>query len=125
MIWIVTSEESTRTPLVALIRRKGYAVAEIECGDDVHTRLQFRIPQLIIIDCGMPDSFATLKKFKADPRSMRIPAIMFTTDDHDCRDQSLLMGADGYVPKGSLDWHELLQEIVRLIGPATDNSDAQ
>ena len=125
MIWIVTNEESTRTPLVALVRRKGYAVSEIECGEDVHTRVRFGLPQLVIIDCGMPDSFVTLKKFKADPRSLRIPAIMFTTSDLDCRDQSLLMGADGYVPKGSLDWHELLQEITRLIGPAKDSSDAQ
>ena len=44
---------------------KGYAVAEIECGDEVVKRIAFQDPSLIIVDCGMPDSFATLTKVRA------------------------------------------------------------
>jgi two-component system alkaline phosphatase synthesis response regulator PhoP len=116
MIWIVTDHHRTRSALVPLIAAKGYAVAEIDCGDEVLKRIPFQDPALIVIDCGMPDSFATLTKIRAHLRR-RIPVVMFSTSDANHKAEALLRGADGYVAKGSLDWVELLAEIARLAGP--------
>lgn len=117
MIWVVTDHHETRKSLVPLISGKGYQTAEIECGDEVPKRIQFQQPKLIVIDCGMPDSFKTLTTIRTQHRAMTIPVIIFSTADENLKEKSLLMGADSYVGKGSLDWLELLAEIVRLAGP--------
>ena len=123
MIWIVTNHHETRSALVPLIMAKGYAAEEIECGDEVVKRLRFQHPILIVIDCGMPDSFETLNTIRGEPRSQATPVLMFSINDENLKEKSLLMGADGYVGKGSLDWIELLAEVVRLAGPPSAQSD--
>lgn len=116
MIWVVTNHDGTRQSLVPLIAAKGYQVAEIDCGDDVLKRVRSERPALIIIDCGVPDSFEMLKKVRGEVQSWRIPVVMFSIDDQNLKDKALLAGADAYVPKGTLDWAELLVEVVRFAG---------
>ena len=123
MIWVVTNHHETRSALVPLIAGRGYAAVEVECGEEVVKRLRFQSPVLIIIDCGMPDSFETLVTIRHEQRSRTIPVLMFSTADEDLKDKALLMGADGYVGKGSMDWIELLTEVVRLAGPPSTQSD--
>lgn len=53
---------------------------------------------------------------RAASRTAPIPVIMFGDSDVDLRDKALLHGADVYVPKGSLDWVQLLAEIQRFVG---------
>jgi two-component system alkaline phosphatase synthesis response regulator PhoP len=117
MIWVVTDHHDTRGTLVPLIAAKGYPAAEIECGDEVRKRIQFQTPILVIIDCGMPDSFEVLAMIRAQVHPKPIPVIMFSIDDQNLKEKALLHGADAYVPKGSMDWAELLVEVVRFAGP--------
>ena len=117
MLWVVTDHAETRTSLVPLIASKQYEVAEIECGDEVRKRIQFQAPTLVIIDCAMPDSFDMLAIIRAQPRQKPIPIIMFSKDDEHLKEKALLQGANAYVPKGSMDWAELLLEVVRFAGP--------
>jgi len=117
MIWVVTDHEETRESLVPLIAARGYDVFEVACGNELVKRIRFQSPALAIIDCGMPDSFQTLATIRAKPRWRTIPVIMFSIDDEDLKEQSLMKGADSYVPKGSRDWGELLNEVARLAGP--------
>jgi len=118
MIWVVTDHQATNESLVPLIAAKGYPVAYIECGDEVHKRMQFQSPKVVVIDCGMPDSFETLAKIRSEQKTRATPVIMFSQADEDLKQKALLRGADSYVGKGSLDWLELLAEIARLAGPA-------
>jgi CheY-like chemotaxis protein len=117
MILVVTDHRRTREILAPLVAAKGYKVAEIECGDELLKRVRFQVPSLVVLDCGMPDSFEMIAKVRAEPRTFSIPVIMFTNASEDLREKALLKGADAYVPKGSLDWAELLAEIQRFAGP--------
>lgn len=116
MIWVVTNHHGTRQSLVPLIAARGYQVVELDCGGEVVKRVRFQTPALIIIDCGVTDSFEMLSTIRGEARSRPIPIVMFSIDDQDLKDRALLAGADAYVPKGSLDWAELLVEIVRFAG---------
>ena len=117
MIWVVTDHPQTRQALAPLIASKGYETAEMDCGGEALRRLRFQRPALIIIDCAVPDSFEMLKMLRGDARARSTPVLMFSIDDQNLMNQALLAGADAYVPKGSLDWAELLVEVVRLAGP--------
>ena len=71
----------------------------------------------MVVDCDLPDSFELIAKVRSQPRSQSVPIVMFTRADEDLREKSILKGADAYVPKGSMDWVELLTEIRRFAGP--------
>jgi CheY-like chemotaxis protein len=117
VIWILSDNATTRSSLLPLIRGKGFAVSETDCDAHAAQRARFHPPKLVIIDCGMPDSFNTLQELRGDPYTQSIPVVMFSIDDKDLRQEALLRGANAYVGKGSMDWAELLTEIVRLAGP--------
>ena len=117
MIWVITDHHDTRVVLVPLIVKVGYRVTEIDCGEHVVKRIQFQWPRLFIIDCALPDGFELIAKIRADHRARSIPIVMFSTGSENFKDKALLLGADAYVPKGSLDWAELLAEIGRFAGP--------
>jgi len=122
MIWIVTDHRRTREVLAPLVIAQGYKVAEIDCGDEVLKRIRFQLPSLVVADCGLPNSFELIAKIRAEPRSRSIPVIMFTIATEDLKEKALLKGADAYVPKGSLDWIELLTEIGRFVGPPSNRN---
>ena len=124
MIWVVSDHQETRDALVPLIAAIQYQVAAIDCGDEVVKRLRFQITSLIIVDCGLPDSFHLIAKIRSHPRSATTPIVMFSTDSQDLKEKALLRGADAYVPKGSLDWAELLDEVRRFAGPPSSTHEA-
>jgi DNA-binding response OmpR family regulator len=116
MIWIVTNHPKTGSDLAPLITARGYQVATIECGEEVYKRIRFQTPSLVILDCGLPDSFEVLAGIRTHAPTKPIPVIMFSIDDKNVKDQALARGADAYVPKGSLDWAELLAQVIRFAG---------
>ncbi len=116
MIWVVTDHHDTRRALVPLIAAKGYEVVEIECGDEVRKRLAFQTASLIIVDCGMPDSFDVLSTVRNEPRATPVPVVMFSNDDTDLKEKALLKGANAYVGKGTMDWAEMIETVVQLAG---------
>lgn len=119
MILVVASHQETREALTPLVASRGYPVDAIECGDELLKRLRFQRPSLVIIDCGLKDSFKMLKSVRAEPVAAATPVVMFSVNDENLREKALLQGADAYVPKGSLDWIELMAEIERFVGPPT------
>ena len=124
MIWVVSDHRETRDALVPLIATMRYEVAGIECGDEVIKRSRFQIAGLIIVDCGLPDSFELIAKVRSDPRSATTPIVMFSIDSQNLKEKALLKGADAYVPKGSLDWAELMEEVRRFAGPPSSTHEA-
>jgi len=116
MIWVVTEHHETRRSLASLLTQKGYQATEIDCGDEVVRRVRFQEPRAIILDCGVRDSFEMLKSLRAEQKARNVPVVMFSVDDQNLKEKALLTGADAYVPKGSLDWAELLMEVMRFAG---------
>jgi CheY-like chemotaxis protein len=117
MILIVAGHAPTRDALVPLVAARGYPTAAVDCGDEVIHWLRFRRPSVVVLDCGLPDSFDVLARIRGEPRAGATPVVMFSADDENVREQALLRGADAYVPKGSLDWADLIAEIHRFAGP--------
>lgn len=123
MILVVASHQETREALTPLVASRGYPVAAIECGDELLKRLRFQKPSLVVIDCGLAGSFEMLDSIRAERTASTTPVVMFSIDDENVREKALLRGADAYVPKGSLDWIELMTEIDRFVGtPASEQS---
>jgi DNA-binding response OmpR family regulator len=120
MIWVVTEHQEARRSLASLLTQKGYEAAEIDCGDEVLRRVRFQEPKAIILDCGVRDSFDMLKALRTEHKARTVPVVMFSIDDQNLKEKALLTGADAYVPKGSLDWAELLMEVVRFAGRPSD-----
>jgi DNA-binding response OmpR family regulator len=120
MIWVVTDDVSTAEALTQLIQRKGYAVTVMSCASDLAARAKFRQPKVIIVDCGVMGSFDLVKSLRSDPEATKIALIMFCMTGTHFREQALGTGADAFVPRGSLDWADLLAEIQRFAGPPTE-----
>jgi DNA-binding response OmpR family regulator len=121
MILLVASQEQTRAALQPLLASSGYDVAAVDCDDEIPNSMRFRKPSAVIIDCGVPQSSNLVAKIRADLHAQAVPVVMFSTDDQNLAQKALLQGADAYVPKGSLDWAELLAEVKRFAGPPTEN----
>jgi|SRR5579871_5390188 len=117
MIWVVTDHRETREALVPLIEKLSYEVGVIDCSDEVAKRIVFQSPALIIIDCGIDGGFELISKVRSHRKPKMAPIVMFSHDEQNLREKSLLLGADAYVPKGSLDWAELMEEVRRFAGP--------
>lgn len=120
MIWVVTDEPKTRNELVHLVRGRGYEAAPVDCVEDVPKRAKFARPALLVIDCGVGDSFELVTAMRADAFTRPVPLVMFATSNEAYHEEALSRGADAFVLKRSLDWAELLPEIERLIGPPTN-----
>jgi len=101
-----------------MIATLGFPTDAIDCGEEVVKRARAEQPSLIIIDCGLPDSFDLIAAIRAEPKNRTTPLVMFATGGRNLRELALLKGANAYVPKTSLDWGELLHEVKKLAGPA-------
>ena len=117
MLWVVCDDGATCSTLVGLIKSRGYETNGIECGEDLRKRIRFQSPQLVIIDCGIPDSFEMIRDVRGQRHAQPTAVIMFSRDEQNLREKALAQGADAYVPKGSLDWAELLDEIQKFARP--------
>jgi DNA-binding response OmpR family regulator len=121
MILLTVKDVETHVALVPLIKAKGYDVLPAECGDDaLHCVRTFR-PRLIILDCGLPDSFEILGAIRKEKAGHKTPIVMFSQGDQDIKERAIEHGADGFVAKGSLDWAKLLDKIIYFVGPPEES----
>jgi DNA-binding response OmpR family regulator len=120
MVLLVAGHPETRDALTPLISANGFEVKALDCDDAVIPFVQFQKPSIVILDCGLHHSFRLMEHIRSEPRVCTTPVIMFSVDDENVREKALLKGADAYVPKGSLDWAELLTEISRFAGPPSE-----
>jgi CheY-like chemotaxis protein len=117
MILVVASHPATRDTLASLVSAKGYPVTALDCGEEVLKWVRFRSPSLLILDCDLEENFETLAKVRAEKRIAPVPVVMYSESDANLREKALGKGAHAFVPKGSLDWAEIMTEINRFVGP--------
>ncbi len=115
MLWVVCDDHSTRQTLAELIGINGYEVDGIECGEALRKRIRFQAPAVVVIDCGIAAAFDMIRHVRAERHTLQTAVIMFSRDEQNLREKALAHGADAYVPKGSLDWAELLEEIRKFV----------
>src|SRR5256884_8240813 len=101
-ILIVEDEE----PLTLLLRynleSEGYEVEAVARGDEADTRLQERVPDLIVLDWMLPglSGIELCRRLRARPETKALPIIMLTARGEESeRVRGLATGADDYIVK--------------------------
>jgi PleD family two-component response regulator len=121
MILVVDDHQDTLHIITRILAIEGYETHGVTLSGDALEFLRGNAVALVILDFNLPDmdGFEVFRAMRADPRLRTIPAIMFSASDGSIEAQAMAMGISAYVMKGSLDWANLFQEIVRLIGKGT------
>jgi two-component system phosphate regulon response regulator PhoB len=101
-ILIVEDEE----PLAVLLRynfeKEGYEVETVARGDEADTRLQERIPDLLVLDWMLPglSGIELCRRLRTRPQTKSLPIIMLTARNEETdRVRGFETGADDYVVK--------------------------
>jgi len=101
-ILIVEDEE----PLTLLLRynleAEGYEVDSVARGDEAETRLQEKVPDLVVLDWMLPgiSGIELCRRLRARPETKALPVIMLTARGEESeRVRGLATGADDYIVK--------------------------
>ncbi|MGZ7160465.1 MAG: response regulator, partial [Methanobacterium sp.] len=101
-ILIVDDEKDIVVPLKASLESDNYNVVEAYTGYEAIEKAHFEIPDLVLLDLGLPDidGYEVCDKMRKDPLTRLIPVIMLTgRDGIDSKIEGLDIGADDYITK--------------------------
>ncbi len=115
-ILVIEDEQDYRNIVMQLLEKEGFAVLCAENGADGLRFAAKNLPDLIILDIGLPDisGIEVCAKLKADKLTSKIPIMLFTIrSELDLVSQGLSNGAVGYVLK-PFDFEEFNSRIKEL-----------
>lgn len=102
LIYIVDDEENIRELYEYLLRKDGF---DVECfinGNDILSKMEIKMPNLIILDImldGM-NGYDILKRIKSNQKFQNIPVILISARyDEMSKVKGLNLGADDYMTK--------------------------
>ncbi len=101
-ILIVDDEKDIVIPLKTSLESDNYNVVEAYTGYEAIEKAHFEIPDLIILDLGLPDidGYEVCNRLRKDPLTRMIPIIMLTgRNTIDNKIGGLDIGADDYITK--------------------------
>lgn len=81
-IYVVDSDEGTRSMLLYVLGEQSYTASGFETADSFKAALRTELPNLILLDSVMTekeDGLTMLKWLKADRRTASIPVILLNT----------------------------------------------
>lgn len=100
LIWLVEDEVSIAETLIYTLQQEGFAVSAFERGLPVLEAIHHQVPDLIILDIGLPDisGFELCRQLQASHPTL---PLLFLTARNDEVDKllGLEMGADDYIAK--------------------------
>ncbi|MCL4179738.1 MAG: response regulator [Verrucomicrobia bacterium] len=120
-ILVVDDEPFMLRMIQIILERGGYAMVAAASGDEAIEIARKEQPGLIIMDAMMPkmDGFTALRLLKGEPVTSSIPVIMLTANPHKfSREEAESSGATVFLTK-PFSPTQLLEEIRRLSGRAT------
>ena len=127
MILIVDDQPDIARALAMLLEDSGYSAEVAESGREALDRLRQARPQAVILDMMMPDidGSAVLRAMRSHPEMQHIPVVVFSADSSEQRiEQTIRLGAQDYIIKGSSGWDDLRSRIERVLGdPAQEAAD--
>ncbi len=109
-IWVVDDQPDVSRAMVALLRQAGHRGTAFLSGESALAQLQSDIPVLMILDVMMPglDGFDVLRAVRDDPRTAKLPVIMFSAVSDPSRiAHAIARGATDYWVKASFDFSQL------------------
>ncbi len=101
-ILIVDDKEDIVVTLKTFLESYNYNVIEAYAGYEAIEKAHFEIPDLVILDLGLPDidGYEVCDRMRKDPLTKLIPVIMLTgRDGIDSKIEGLDIGADDYITK--------------------------
>ena len=101
-ILIVDDEKFAVEMISARLTSEGFTVSSANCGEEALDFLKTNNPDLMILDCLMPDmdGYEVLRRVRADNKIKGLPIIMLTANlKHADKVKGLEMGADDYITK--------------------------
>jgi CheY-like chemotaxis protein len=121
MILVVDDHDDTRYVLLKLLKSSGYEAIGVRDGAQALLFLKTHRPKMVILDCHMPclDGFGVLRAVRSDAALADLPVFMFSADAA-AEAQSLRLGAQEFILKGSLDWAQVAGAIEKHVGRAAD-----
>ncbi len=115
---LVVEDSLTETQLfVGCLQRGGLNVMTASSSEEALTRINYRKPDVIILDVVLPDrsGFELCRELKEDDNTRAIPVILCSTKDSDMdKFWGLKQGADAYLPK-PIDQEELLRTVRKVM----------
>lgn len=102
VIYIVEDDINIREIEHYALKNSGYEVEEFENGTDFFKRLDYQIPDLVLLDIMLPDEdgMSILSKIRSEKRTEKIPVIMVTAKATEMdKVKGLDSGADDYLTK--------------------------
>jgi two-component system chemotaxis sensor kinase CheA len=120
-ILVADDSITTRSLLRNALEASGYRVRVAADGDEALRLALGESFDLVVSDVRMPrlDGFQLTARLKADPRTARLPVLLFSSLDSDeDRRRGSASGARAYLTKGAFDRGYLLEVVSGLIGRA-------
>lgn len=102
LIYIVEDDENIREIEMFALKNAGYEVQGFDCASSFYSRLEEKLPVLVLLDIMLPDEdgLTIVKKLRAMGRTRRIPIIMATAKTTELdKVKGLDIGADDYITK--------------------------
>ncbi len=92
LVLVVEDSDAIRMAFTILLEESGYTVAAAPNGTDAVRMAGERIPDLVLLDLGLPDisGVDVARRIKADPATRGIPVVALTGRDDDAERQALL-----------------------------------
>lgn len=99
-VWLVEDEQGIADTLIYMLQQEGFAVEAFERGFPVLEQARSRLPDVIILDVGLPDisGFELCRKLLEHHPALPILFLTARSDEVD-RLLGLEIGADDYVAK--------------------------
>ena len=122
-ILVVDDHDDTRDAVALVLRRLEYDVACESGGGAATAYLARHVPDLVLLDVSMPgvDGLQVLRTLRADPRTARLPVVVFTAyDDDGMRRAAADAGATDYWVKAGLDVEHFAHRLNLLLNRPGD-----
>jgi CheY-like chemotaxis protein len=118
LILLVDDAPIVREPIAAVLRAAGYEVECAASGTEALSKLQCRIPALMILDLSMPgmNGLLVLEVFRGTKSTRNIPVILLT-GSADRKDilQASRLGVNNYLLKSAFTMSDLLSRVAALV----------
>jgi two-component system, cell cycle response regulator DivK len=121
LILIVEDDPDGVETLTELLSHEGYRLAHATNGQTGITLAQARVPDLIIMDLGLPemDGWEATRRLKAAAETAFIPILVVSAHVFEVdKARAAAAGADAFLPKPS-ELETILAAVQRLIGRPT------
>lgn len=102
LVLVVEDSEPIRAAFTILLEESGYAVAAAATGADAVRLASERIPDLVLLDLGLPDisGIDVARSIKANPATKNVPVVALTgRDDDGSREALLAAGCSAFLLK--------------------------